>query len=134
MTKGREIIRVVPGEDEENQNENGQGSSAVTQRVGQPRSLTTSSGPHKLVLQDWKGQTVFGVELKRVGKVGLGMDVGAKILLREACKVARGVVLLEPEKVVVLGGKVEILHKAWLGGRKKELREAIEREVVENEE
>jgi RecQ-mediated genome instability protein 1 len=39
--------------------------------------------------------------------------------------VARGVVLLEPRKVVVLGGKIEVLHKGWIENRKKDLEAAI---------
>ena len=110
-TKGREIIRVAAaaeegGEDNENVKRDG-------------------GGTHKLALQDAKGTRVYGIELKGVEGVGLGMSMGCKMVLRNVV-VARGVVLLEPGTTTVLGGKIEGLHKAWKEGRKAELKAAIE--------
>ena len=105
-TKGREIIRVAaPEEGEEN--------------------VKGDGGPHKLALQDAKGTRIYGIELKGVEGVGLGMSMGCKMVLRNVV-VARGVVLLEPGTTTVLGGKIEGLHKAWKEGRKAELKAAIE--------
>ena len=53
------------------------------------------------------------------------MNIGCKVVLNNAL-VARGVVLLEPATTVVLGGKMEELHKAWKEGRKAELKATIE--------
>jgi len=39
--------------------------------------------------------------------------------------VARGVVLLEPGTVTMLGGKIEGLHRAWRENRKAELKAAV---------
>jgi len=75
--------------------------------------------------QDMKGQRVFAMELKAVQKVGLGMNIGTKLVLKDAI-VARGMVLLEPRSATVTGGKIEALHKAWLENRKKDLKEAID--------
>lgn len=108
-TKGREIIRVVAAEEDDS------GAGAM-QKGG---------GPHKLLLQDAAGRRVYGIELKTLEGVGLGMSMGCKIVLRNAV-VARGMVLLEPASVTVLGGKIEVLHKAWKEGRKAELKKAIE--------
>ena len=109
-TKGREIIRVTASTEEgDDQNEN----------VGR------DGGTHKLALQDAKGTRVYGIELKGVEGVGLGMSMGCKMVLRNVV-VARGVVLLEPGTTTVLGGKIEGLHKAWKEGRKAELKAAIE--------
>ena len=58
------------------------------------------------MLQDVKGQTVYGLELKAVKGVGVGMSIGTKMVL-SGVTVARGVVLLEPETVLVLGGKID---------------------------
>jgi len=115
MTKGREIIRVVGAE------EGGDAGRPATalQVVG------WSGGPHRLVLQDVKGQTVYGLELKTVYGVGMGMSIGTKMML-SGVTVARGVVLLEPETVVVLGGKIDALHKEWLENRKNDLLAVIE--------
>ena len=108
-TKGREIIRVVAAEDDD-------GTGAPARKAG---------GPHKLVLQDAGGRRVYGVELKGLEGVGLGMSIGCKMVLKNA-SVARGLVLLEPATTTVLGGKIEELHKAWKEGRKADLKAAIE--------
>lgn len=113
-TRGREIIRVVA----EEIGENGQIATPGFGAVG---------GIHKLVLQDWKGLSVFGMELKSVEKLGLGMGIGSKLMLQNV-EVARGMILLEPASTRVLGGKNEELHKIWLDNRKIDLKEAIERE------
>jgi len=113
-TRGREIVRDVPAEEGENGERAGAGGRAGMR-----------GGPHKLVLQDWRGQRVFGMELAEVPRVELGMCVGSKILLRGAA-VARGVVLLEPRTAVVLGGKIVELHEVWVRDRKKILKEAME--------
>lgn len=109
-TRGREVVRVVASEEGDN---------------GQPLlPPVTGGGPHKLILQDVKGQAIYGLELKPVPKVGLGMGIGSKLMIRGAI-VARGIVLLEPATVTVLGGKIEPLHKIWRKNRKKDLKEAI---------
>lgn len=108
-TKGREIIRLPPSQDEDN-------IDAGVQKGG---------GPHKLLLQDAQGLRVYGIELKGVEGVGLGMNIGCKLVLRGNL-VARGVILLEPSTTSLLGGKIEALHKAWKENRKRDLKAAIE--------
>ncbi|KAK4690241.1 RecQ-mediated genome instability protein 1, partial [Lecanoromycetidae sp. Uapishka_2] len=108
-TKGREIIRVVAAEDDD-------AAEAGVQKGG---------GPHKLLLQDAAGRRVYGIELRALEGVGLGMSMGCKMVLKSAV-VARGMVLLEPSTTTVLGGKIDALHKAWKDGRKAELKAAIE--------
>ena len=109
-TRGREIIRVAAAEEDDG------GAGAPVQRGG---------GPHKLLLQDAAGRRVYGIELKGLEGVGVGMSIGCKVVLKNAL-VARGVVLLELATTVVLGGKMEEMHKAWKEGRKAELKAAIE--------
>jgi RecQ-mediated genome instability protein 1 len=121
MMKGREIIRVVDVEDE-NDNEN---RATRGQRAGAEAMTNVSGGPHRLVLQDVKGQTVYGLELKPVQGIGMNMNIGTKLVLN-GVTVARGVVLLEPGTVLVLGGRIDALHKAWMENRKKDLLAAIE--------
>lgn len=106
-TRGREVIQVVEGE----------GS-------GEVESAGVGRGPHKLVLQDIRGQTVFAMELKNVSQIDVKMNIGTKLMLKNAV-VARGMILLEPKTVTVLGGKIEALHTAWSENRKKELQDAI---------
>jgi len=109
-TKGREIIRVVATEDGDDD-------------AG--GNLQKGGGPHKLLLQDAAGKRVYGIELKGLEGVGLGMSIGCKMVLKNAI-VARGVVLMDATTTTVLGGKIEGLHKAWKEGRKTELKAAIE--------
>ncbi len=111
-TKGREIIRVVPGADGDDDS-GGRGVESA------------GAGPHKILMQDARGTRVYAIELERVVGLGLNMSIGCKIVLRDVC-VARGVVLLQLASVCVLGGKIEGLHKAWREGRKVALRAAIE--------
>jgi len=56
------------------------------------------------------------------------MGIGCKVLLRKGTEVARGLVLFEPERTMVLGGRIEGLDKAWREGREQRLREQVERE------
>jgi len=120
-TKGREVIRVVAPEEEP--------SSASTQAPASTsqNSVEKSYGPYKLDLQDLRGNMAYGFELQKVAKIGYPplMSIGCKILLKKGCKVARGMVLLEPGNVVVLGGKIEGLDKMWREGREKALRDAV---------
>ncbi|KAL8949866.1 MAG: hypothetical protein Q9222_004059 [Ikaeria aurantiellina] len=108
-TKGREIIRVPTTED-------GDDSGA---------KIDNSGGPHKLSLQDASGTRVYGIELKDIKGIDLGMSIGCKVVLKHPI-VARGVVLMEPANTTILGGKIEALHKAWKENRKAELKAAIE--------
>lgn len=105
-TKGREVVRVVP---EEGNAEAAGGESK-------------SAGPHKLLLQDAKGTKVYGLELRNVQGVDVSMSIGAKLVMRDV-SVARGVVMLEPRCVEVLGGKVDAWDKKWREERKRVLKE-----------
>ncbi|SMQ55494.1 unnamed protein product [Zymoseptoria tritici ST99CH_3D7] len=102
--KGSEIIRVT--EEEE---------------TSDPAGRPAASGPHKLLVQDARGVKVFAFEMESVTGVGMGMAIGSKMLLKE-CVVARGVVLLTPGSVEVLGGKVEMWERKWRGERKARLK------------
>src|ERR1700761_5102637 len=108
-TRGREIIRVVPGDENE----------------AEGTQVSQSAGPHKLLLQDTKGTRIYGLEVASIDGIGLNMNIGAKLVLKDIT-VARGVVLLEPQTVSVLGGKIEDLHKKWKAERKGTLKAAAE--------
>lgn len=108
-TKGREIIRVTATEGDDD-------SGAVVNKGG---------GPHKLSLQDARGTGIYGIELKDIKGVGLGMSIGCKMVLKNVL-VARGVLLMEPANTTVLGGKNEALHRAWKENRKVQLKAAID--------
>ena len=108
-TKGREIIRVTATEDDDDSGNN----------------INKSGGPHKMSLQDAQGIQAYGIELRDINGIGLGMSIGCKMVLRNAI-VARGVILMEPANTTILGGKIEALHRAWKENRKTELKAAID--------
>ncbi|KAF3172700.1 hypothetical protein TWF225_009989 [Orbilia oligospora] len=110
-TKGKEVIRVVPGEQDDNDPDN--------------LGLTGASGPHKLLLEDANGTRVYAFEFKPITGVGIGMNIGAKVVIRDV-KVVRGVLMLQPGNTTIVGGKVEELHKSWREERKGRLKAEIE--------
>lgn len=122
-TKVREVIRVAAptAGTEAEEGEGGGGAALETAAT----AAAKSAGPHKLLLQDARGGVVYGFELGRVQGVSLGMNIGLKMELRNVV-VARGLVLLEPKSVVLLGGKIEAAHKTWREGRKAQLLAAVE--------
>ncbi|KAI5204864.1 hypothetical protein E4T39_03327 [Aureobasidium subglaciale] len=110
-TKGREVIRVVPGEE------------ADPLRDG-TAPIPKSNGPHKLLLQDAKGTKIYGFEVTDVDGIDLNLGIGAKLILKNMT-IARGVILLDPNSTQLLGGKVEVWDKAWRTGRKKSLKSKV---------
>ena len=117
-TKGREVVRVVPGAaGDDADNDPTHGASGVR-----------GGGTCKLLLQDTRGTTSWAVELKPVAGLKVGMNIGSKMLLKDVL-LARGVLLLEPASVTLLGGKIDAAHKAWIENRKQELRDAITRDA-----
>lgn len=100
QTRGREITRLPI---------NGADADSGTAQSG-PATGASSKATHRLVLQDCKGQRVYGIELKRIPRVAIGtLNIGEKILLKKGAVVARGAVLLEPATCHILGGKID----AW---------------------
>ena len=125
QTRGREIIRL-PSNTDDSAN---MGSSEATQSTGQAQrgaqASTNKNNTHRLVLQDCKGQTVYGIELRRVDKIGVGSTtIGEKVVMKAGTIVARGTVLLEPCNCQLLGGKVDAWQKDWLEQRLARLKEA----------
>lgn len=114
--RGREIVRAVNvGGDE---GDGGSNSGANT-------NPNESNGPHRLILQDAKGTKAVGIEMTRINGIGIGkLPIGGKLLLRNAT-VARGMILLSPENVSLLGGKIEAMDQAWKSDRKARLLERV---------
>ncbi|KAJ4387963.1 hypothetical protein N0V93_008566 [Gnomoniopsis smithogilvyi] len=128
QTRGREVIRLpVGGEGDEDGEE--RASARPSEATARPQAQPVGSAKtatHRLVLQDSKGQKVYGLELVRLPEIAMGtLSIGAKILLKKGTVVARGNVLLHPKNVQCLGGKIEAWHKAWLEGRLARLKEVI---------
>jgi RecQ-mediated genome instability protein 1 len=149
QTRGREVIRLPTSTEDggddvadigETLDERGSGTSTSgAQRAGPgenrgrdgaaPAGTTTpgsKGGTHRLVLQDYKGQKVYGLELKPIPKMGIGStNIGEKIILKSGTIIARGTILLEPATCLILGGKVDAWQRAWVKGRLERLREAV---------
>lgn len=123
-TRGREVVRVtIDDDDEKARDEDGGGAFARTSREGLGGNTASC---HRLVLQDCKGKKIFGLEIKRIDRVGVGVtSIGEKLLLRSGTMVARGVVLLQPETCEILGGRLETWHKAWVDRQLARLKEAM---------
>lgn len=145
-TRGREVVRIRDVEDEAAEEQDGEAAAGAgaTQAQGdtpgdgdagarstrqrqreRERELASKKATHKLVLQDVKGQKVSAIELRRVERIGVGQtNIGEKLLLKSASVFARGILLLDPDRIAVLGGRVESWHKAWTEGRLARLRAA----------
>ncbi|EFY89263.1 hypothetical protein J3458_018810 [Metarhizium acridum] len=119
-TSGREIIRVAD-------DEGADAAESLAARGTGPRAPVSAGkkATHRLVVQDCKGTRVYAVELTRIDGIGVGKtNMGCKMLLRAGTPVARGTVLLTPENCVLLGGKIDAWHDAWMNGRMARLKEA----------
>lgn len=134
QTRGREVVRLpANGADVDEAQDgtlDGPGPRATGPgRAGDqpaPARLASNKATHRLILQDCKGQNVYGLELKRIPRIAIGtLNLGEKILLRKGAVVARGAVLLEPETCHILGGKVDAWQRAWVSTRLARLRETV---------
>lgn len=130
--KGREIIRtVVPASSFEDEQESVPTTNSVAES-NQPQNQNKTAekqgkGPFKLIVEDWKGTKTWALELKKMEKIGMppSMNIGCKLWLRKGCKVARGVLLMEPTTVSIIGGKIDIRDKVWNHEREKVLRDEL---------
>lgn len=121
-TKGREIIRVIPDDPSR--------PTPNPTATNPPSSIARIGGPFKLLLQDVRGKNATAFELKTVDRIGYPpiMGIGCKMTVKKGTRVARGVVLLEPERCVVLGGRVERWEREWRERRECRVREEVARE------
>ncbi|XXH01963.1 hypothetical protein Hte_008326 [Hypoxylon texense] len=133
QTRGREIIRLNESNEDEDGNDRATTPAATGRPAANANAAASKNATHRLLLQDCRGQTLHGLELKRIERFGIGtgtgtgtgmLNIGEKMLLKKGATVARGVVLLEPATCVVLGGKIEAWHCAWRDGRLARLKEA----------
>ncbi|KAK2744006.1 hypothetical protein FQN57_004459 [Myotisia sp. PD_48] len=126
--RGRQVIRNVTRQLDGDENTGDTARGAVNPGSNQPESAK-SAGPYRLVLQDASGAKLLGFELTPVQGINFNdLAIGAKLLIKNAT-VARGIMLLEPACVTVLGGKIESLHQEWTLGRKARLLTALDSSV-----
>lgn len=157
--RGREVIRTVPGavDDDNSTTENsGQTSTARNTSLSSTTANNNkkgSTGPHKILLQDAAGNKVWAFELRRIDKITIinsnpplpgtreasnpaapeGMQIGCKLLLQKGCLVRRGLVMLVPENVTVMGGRIDIWDQKWREGRKAQLTQELAQEITGQE-
>lgn len=130
-TRGREVIRVTADDADEDDaraagTQSRGGGSGGGGAQNQQAAAAARNAVHRLTLQDGKGKTMYAVELKRMERIGIGKtNIGEKLLLKAGTVVARGSVLLTPDKTVFLGGKVEPWHENWMNGRLERLKAAV---------
>ncbi|KAI1305073.1 hypothetical protein F5Y03DRAFT_163354 [Xylaria venustula] len=132
QTRGREMIRLPTNSEEDEFSADGQATQPTMNSVDragfQARGGATASSKgstHRLVLQDCKGQKLFGLELKRIDKISISsLNIGEKIILKRGAVLARGTLLLDATTCTILGGKIEMWQKDWMNSRLARLREA----------
>ena len=132
--RGRTVVRVLPrgadgeGAAEEDGAEPPEAGGAA-RRGGDGEDEEDEDGggkgPHRVLLQDARGTTVWGFEVGKVPGVGLAAPIGLKMVLKDVVA-ARGMLLLDAKGASVLGGKIEDRDKAWREGRTARLKEALE--------
>lgn len=123
QTRGREIVRLPVHANLDSDDP----PSAIRETTAalDPTAVAVRNATHRLLLQDCRGQKVYGLELVRIPEIAVGMlPIGAKILLKKGTVVARGAILLEPDNCQMLGGKIEAWQRSWLDGRLARLRDA----------
>lgn len=112
QTRGREVVRLPPANSpdvDDAQDATASGPGRAREQPG-PAGAASNKPTHRLILQDCKGQKMYGLELTRIPRIAVGkLNLGEKILLKRGAVVARGAVLLEPETCHILGGKID----AW---------------------
>ncbi|KAI0904464.1 RecQ mediated genome instability protein Rmi1 [Ustulina deusta] len=140
QTRGREVIRLPTGSEEDEFAVDGQATQSAINGVERPgfqgrggsgaavnsTNAANKNSTHRLVLQDCKGQKLYGLELKRIERIGIGsLNIGEKIILKRGVVIARGTLLLDAPTCAILGGKVEAWQRDWVEGRLTRLREAV---------
>ncbi|RSL79202.1 hypothetical protein CEP51_007560 [Fusarium floridanum] len=121
-TRGREVVRVTAEDDDNPETTQPRPTAAAAANA----RTASKKATHRLVVQDCKGVKLYALELKRIDSIGVGKtQIGEKMLLKAGTILARGVILLEPEKCVLLGGKIDAWQKTWTDGRLARLKEEI---------
>lgn len=118
--RGREIVRNVNVDDADNNNEGN--ANTASRSTG----TAVSNGPHRLIVQDVAGTKVVALEYRDINGFSIEkLSIGAKLVLKDVV-VARGMALLTPETVTLLGGKIEAWDSTWRQKRKEILLAKIE--------
>ena len=127
--RGREVIRTVRGATDDD--EDGPGTAPANGVANITASTKRSQGPHKVIIQDADKTIAIAFELGDIPKIFIGDDgicIGCKLILKAGTLVRRGMIMLTPDTVTVLGGKIDSWDKKWREDRKKTLTEDVERQ------
>ncbi|SPO04295.1 uncharacterized protein DNG_06978 [Cephalotrichum gorgonifer] len=131
LKKGRAVVRIENEDEDDAAARATQGGAARPTPApapgpGDAAQKASGNATHRVTLQDRAGTNIFGIELTRMPRLGVGVTrIGEKVVVRRGATVARGTVLLEPATFLFLGGYVESEEKRWVGDRLKVLREAV---------
>ncbi|CAD6455412.1 e421145c-36fd-4f35-979b-d5d87f2e0bb2-CDS [Sclerotinia trifoliorum] len=142
--RGREVIRVVDDDADGHEHglERGFGSSAsgsvsqIRNRPATGEAQAQATGPFKLFLQDHKGAHVYAFTTSEtcnahpnsMQKIALPprMQIGCKIMLLPGTRICRGMVWIEGDTCVVLGGRIESLDREWREGWEERVKGEVE--------
>lgn len=114
--RGREIVRTVAVDEDPEAPQNGRTSHSAR---------ASAFGLHRVIVQDAASTKAVAIEMQRIEGIAVDkLSIGTKLVLRNAT-VARGMVLLNPECVTMLGGKIEAQDRSWREGRKARLLQRI---------
>lgn len=127
--RGREVIRVTADDDDDNVGTQTTMASRAQQRPAANNTAAQAgkNATHRLTVQDCKGRRLHALELRRIDGIGIDgkTNIGEKIMVKAGTVIARGNILLTPDNCILLGGKIEAWHKAWVEGRLGRLKEAV---------
>jgi RecQ-mediated genome instability protein 1 len=124
--RGPRGLRVIDIPNEEDGEENGTAN-------GDNEELSMGKSMCKVLLEDGKGDRVYGMEIKPIDEIKVGMPLGTKVffiwheltqVLLTNVPVLRGVLQLRPTNTTILGGKIEALNQGYFPDRWKQELEA----------
>ncbi|RMZ84174.1 hypothetical protein DV738_g599, partial [Chaetothyriales sp. CBS 135597] len=130
--RGREVIRTVANLDDGGAGSDGLAAAQGPSTTASATAAARSVGPHKLILQDARGVNVTAFEQVALPQLFIGeggVSIGCKLLLQAGTLVRRGMVMMTPDKVVVMGGKVESWDRKWRELLKERLVKDVDKQI-----
>lgn len=127
----RRLIRL-PDTDDHNELDDADQSNHQQTQAGREQGAASSDDQRglvgkkmvKVVLEDAKGNRLFGIDQKPIDHLYFGMPLGAKLFLIDVT-VVYGVLILRPTKIEWLGGTVNAWNSTT-GGTQQQIKETRE--------
>ncbi|EEB07179.1 hypothetical protein SJAG_02262 [Schizosaccharomyces japonicus yFS275] len=118
--KGQQIIRLVhEGNEEEDKDTTDLDDSGVGEAQDALKGAKEFKSICKVILEDAQGQRFYGLEIKPVHGIWLGMALGTKMLITNA-RIHRGVCLLTPASTRILGGEIALWNNDYFPTKLRE--------------